>query len=67
MEFTLENIEKLLCIKDKKYDSIWVEIETGEFGRQHLCFNKRNFKRKFIYFNKKIKEEKVYIKKVEFS
>ena len=66
MKFTLENIKKLLSMKDKDYGTVWVEVETNEFGNQYISFNIENHEKKFKYFKNKINEKDLYIIKIQF-
>ena len=66
MKFTLENIKKLLSMKDRDYSTVWVEVETNEFGNQYISFNIENYEKKFKYFKNKIKEKDLYIIKIQF-
>ena len=66
MKFTLENIKILLSIKDKSINTIWVEVETNEFGKQYISFNIENYEKKFKYFKNKMNEKDLYIIKVQF-
>lgn len=66
MKFTLENIKKLLSMKDKDYSTVWVEVETNEFGNQYISFNIENCEKKFKYFKNKINEKDLYIIKIQF-
>ncbi|MGU9269844.1 hypothetical protein ACV3Z5_14180 [Clostridium perfringens] len=66
MKFTLENIKKLLSMKDRDYSTVWVEVETNEFGNQYISFNIENYEKKFKYFKNKINEKDLYIIKIQF-
>lgn len=66
MKSTLENIKILLSIKDKSINTIWVEVETNEFGKQYISFNIENYEKKFKYFKNKMNEKDLYIIKVQF-
>lgn len=53
-------------MKDKDYSTVWVEVETNEFGNQYISFNIENHEKKFKYFKNKINEKDLYIIKIQF-